>query len=64
MRILIKLIILMLLLTGSEVKSQNRWQKVYHDETDALGEYIFESYDHGYLILGWHGANYPKYMWL
>lgn len=54
----------MLLITGSEVKSQNRWAKVYHDETDALGEYIIESYDHGYLLLGRHDANYPKYIWL
>lgn len=44
--------------------SQNRWEKVYHDEIDAPGEYIIESYDHGYLLLGRHEANYPKYMWL
>ena len=64
MRIYIKLIIVLLIFTVNEVISQNRWLNIYHDDTDAPGEYIIESYDHGYLLLGRHEANYPKYNWL
>ncbi|MBE9491766.1 MAG: hypothetical protein IMY70_02685, partial [Bacteroidetes bacterium] len=64
MRIFIRLIILLIIFTVSEVKSQNRWVKVYHDETDAPMKYIVESYDKGYLLSGKHGANYSKYNWL
>ncbi len=56
---------LLLLLFYSTVSfSQNRWVKVYHDEIDALGDIMIESYDHGYLLLGRFGHNYPKYLWL
>lgn len=43
---------------------QSRWVKVYHDEIDAVGDKIIESSDHGYLLLGRFGSNYPKYLWL
>ncbi|MCK9401689.1 MAG: hypothetical protein M0Q51_17110 [Bacteroidales bacterium] len=43
---------------------QSRWVKVYHDEIDAVGDKMIESYDHGYFLLGRYGHNYPKYLWL
>jgi hypothetical protein len=53
-----------LTLTISSLSGQNRWVKVYHDEIDAVGDKIIESYDNGYLLLGRYGHNYPKYLWL
>jgi len=55
---------LLLVLTSVEAEAQNRWQKIYHDDIDAPGESVIESYDHGYFLLGRHGANYPSYNWL
>ena len=56
---------IILLFTGiNQLRCQSRWLKIYHEEIDAPIEYITEAYDHGYLLLGRHGPNYPKYMWL
>jgi hypothetical protein len=54
----------MLVLDISYSIGQNRWIKIYHDEIDAFSDKMIESYDHGYLLLGRFGHNYPKYLWL
>jgi hypothetical protein len=43
---------------------QNRWVKSYFGNLDTPVSYILEAYDHGYLMLGWYGHNYPTYLWL
>jgi hypothetical protein len=43
---------------------QSRWVQSYYENEDAYVLNIIESYDHGYLISGKHGANYSKYNWL
>jgi hypothetical protein len=60
-----KLLIAVILLNhlGSSV-GQSRWVQSYYENDDAYVLNIFESYDHGYLASGKHGANYSKYNWL
>ncbi|MBP6871528.1 MAG: T9SS type A sorting domain-containing protein [Bacteroidales bacterium] len=58
------LVLTILILDSSFIFSQSRWVKVYHDEIDAVGDMIIESYDYGYLLLGRHGHNYSKLLWL
>lgn len=58
------LFITIFVLDISFIFSQSRWVKVYHDEINAFGDKVIESYDHGYLLLGRYGSSYPKRLWL
>ncbi|RLD35763.1 MAG: hypothetical protein DRI83_06350 [Bacteroidetes bacterium] len=44
--------------------AQNRWSKVYYQESDAIGTAISDSYDPGILVAGKHGHNSSNYAWL
>ncbi|MEA3478310.1 MAG: hypothetical protein U9R60_09040, partial [Bacteroidota bacterium] len=51
-------------ISGVICTGQSRWTNVYHGEKSAPADYFIESYDHGYLIVGRHSANYPHFAWL
>ncbi len=58
------LVIFFFILQAFKANGQGRWVKSYFENEDAPVKYLIESYDHGYLISGKHGANYSKYNWL
>ena len=58
------LIVAMILIYSGTSSGQSRWIHSYYDNGDVFAKDIIESYDHGYLISGKHGANYSKYNWL
>ena len=43
---------------------QSRWIEPVLENDDVFSHDLFESYDHGYLLLGWYGGSYPSYCWL
>lgn len=43
---------------------QIRWIMSYYNDEDAPIECFSESYDHGYILSGKHGANYSEFNWL
>ena len=51
-------------LYGQNVSCQNRWVKSYFGNLDTPVSFVMEAYDHGYLLNGWYGHNYPTYLWL
>jgi hypothetical protein len=53
-----------LLLLSISLSSQLRWVNQYHDELNTPGHTMSVYYDEGFLITGWVGPNYPKYIWL
>ncbi|RLD45228.1 MAG: hypothetical protein DRJ05_12980 [Bacteroidetes bacterium] len=58
------IIISIFLLFASALKSQSRWNKIFYDEKDAIGNAIINSYDRGILVVGKHGSNAVEYNWL
>ena len=57
-------LIIILALEITSLSGQSRWINIYHDEVDAPAQKVIESYDHGYLLLGWYGHSYPYFLWL
>ena len=53
-----------LLMQSISIYSQSRWTNIYYGEISAAADYFIESYDHGYLVVGRHGGNYPHFGWL
>jgi hypothetical protein len=61
LKYLFTLTLLLLFINGL---SQNRWDKIYHDEINSPKLRFIESYDYGYLLMGRVQPNYPRYNWL
>ncbi len=53
-----------LLIYMQNIHCQSRWIREYQEGTDTWLTSIIESYDHGYLLSGKHGANNSKHNWL
>jgi hypothetical protein len=55
---------LILLLYSTISYSQIRWIQPVVANAEAYSIDLTEAYDHGYIILAWHGGYYPNFNWL